>query len=291
MDSKSPQRECCPMNNETDPETAVTVNAILHRFERDYVPALSPRTQVDYGRHISVLRQLFGHRIAADLKPKDFGPFMDVKKGKIQRNKLLAVLSCAFSEAVGRWYWLERNVLKDVKRHPASPRNRYVTDNEFNGMKALCVPRFKLAMEIALLTGQRQGDILSMKWSQVEDMHIIVYQGKTGKKLAIEVTPTLEAILDQCWNLPHGGCDGSAFVLPTRRGIQYTGEGFRACWQRTMRKWVKLGNKRFTFHDLRAKSASDSETIDAAYERLGHTSMSMTRRAYDRGVRKVKPLR
>lgn len=279
------------MNTETDPETAVTVNAILHRFERDYVPNLSPRTQIDYGRHISTLRQLFGQRIAGELKPKDFGPFMDVKKGKTQRNKQLAVLSCAFSEAVGRWYWLEQNVLRDVKRHPAGVRNRYVTDKEFEGMKALCPPRHKLAMDLALLTGQRQGDIISMKWAQVQDMHIVVYQGKTGKKLAIEVTATVEAVLDKCWNLPGGGCDGSDWVLPTRRGTAYTGEAFRACWQRTMRKWEKLGNKRFTFHDLRAKSASDSETIDDAYQRLGHTSMSMTRRAYDRGVRKVKPLR
>ena len=264
-----------------------TVAAILDRFERDYVPTLSPRTQIDYKRHIEKLKEIFGDRIAAELKPKDFGPFLDVKKGKIQRNRSLAVLSCAFSEAVGRWYWLERNVLRDVKRHPSTPRSRYVTDAEFEAVKLIAPLRLRLAMELALLTGQRQGDIIDMKWEQIQDVGIVVEQSKTGKKLAIEITPALEAVLDRCWNLPGRG----EYVITRSIGGRYTSEGFRATWQRTINRYVHRGGKRFTFHDLRAKSASDSETIDAAYQRLGHTSMSMTRRAYDRGVRKVKPLR
>ena len=100
-------------------------------------PSLSPRTARDYIRHIGHLKAEFGTRFAADLRPRDFGPYMDVKKGKIQRNRTLAVLSCAFSEAVGRWYWLERNVLKDVKRNPGSgPRSRYVNDAEYESCKA-----------------------------------------------------------------------------------------------------------------------------------------------------------
>lgn len=229
--------------------------------------------------------------IADDLRPKDFGPFLDVPKGKIQRNRQLAVLSCAFSEAVGRWYWIERNVLKDVRRNPSQPRSRYVTDAEFEACKAIAPLRVRLAMDLALLTGQRQGDIITMTWAQVQDIGIVVEQAKTGKKLAIEITPALEAVLDKCWMIKGGGNEGSDHVLPTRTGKPYTSEGFRACWQRTINAYVRSGGKRFTFHDLRAKSASDSETIDAAYQRLGHTSMSMTRRAYDRGVRKVKPLR
>ena len=269
-----------------------TVAEVLDRFEREYLPSLAPRTARDYIRHIGHLKAEFGTRFAADLRPRDFGPYMDVKKGKIQRNRTLAVLSCAFSEAVGRWYWLERNVLKDVKRNPSQPRSRYVNDAEYESCKASAPLRVRLAMEMALLTGQRQGDIIAMKWSQVQEIGIVVEQSKTGKKLAIEITPALEAVLDKCWKIKGGGESGSEYVLPTRTGKPYTSEGFRACWQRTINRWQRLsGGKRFTFHDLRAKSASDSETIDAAYQRLGHTSMSMTRRAYDRGVRKVKPLR
>jgi hypothetical protein len=55
--------------------------------------------------------------------------------------------------------------------------------------------------------------------------------------------------------------DIGGYVIRTRRGTRYTGEGFRALWQRTMRKAMKRGllETRYTFHDLRAKSVSDSD--------------------------------
>jgi len=60
-----------------------------------------------------------------------------------------------------------------------------------------------------------------------------------------------------------------------------------------MRKALKLGliQERFTFHDIRAKCVSDSSSLEEAFERAGHTSMAMTRGTYDRGERKVKPLK
>lgn len=270
-------------------EHAYTVTEILDRFERDYVPTLAERTQKDYVRHLRTLRRWFGERLANDMKPRDFRDFMDVARGKIQRNRQLAVLSCAFSEAVGRWYWCDRNPCRDVKRHSSRPRDRYVTDEEFDSFKRSVPLRLKLAMDLALLTGQRQGDILRLKWSQVdrEAGRIRVRQTKTGKRLGVRITPAVAEILDRCAALGPAG----ETVIRKRCGGSYTSEGFRAIWQRYMRRWVAAGNERFTFHDLRAKSASDSETIDAAYQRLGHTSMSMTRRAYDRGERLVDPLR
>jgi len=39
------------------------------------------------------------------------------------------------------------------------------------------------AAALALYTGQRQSDVLAMKWSDIADAFIAVTQGKTGKKL------------------------------------------------------------------------------------------------------------
>lgn len=270
---------------------APTVGDIIDRYEAECLSSLAPRTERDYRRHLKHLRAAFGHFIADELRPKDFRDFMNVKKGKIQRNRQLAVLSSAFSEAVGRWYMMERNYLRDVKRHPSSPRNRYVTDEEYAKCKAMAPLRVQLMMELALLTGQRQGDLLALEWTQVRDMMVLFTQSKTGKRLAIQITPAVEEVLDKCWQLPSGGKDGGEFVITRRCGGRYTSEGFRALWQRTINAFVKTGQLRFSFHDLRAKSASDSTTIDAAYQRLGHTSMTMTRRVYDRGIRVVSPLK
>lgn len=274
------------MDNSTTPQTAVTVNEILHRYDRDCIQDLAPRSQIDYRRHVVRLREVFGHRIATELEPKDFGPFLQVRKGKFQRVKQLAVLSAAFTQAVSFWYWIPRNVLRDVARPKSKPRDRLVEQEEFAAVRALAPYRVQLAMDLAVMTGQRQGDLLSLKWADIKDMAIHVYQSKTGKRLAIEITPDLEAVLDKCWKLPHRG----EYVLSAQRTPRFTGEGFRAMWQRNMRKYAARGGTRFTFHDLRALAATRCASPEIAMRLLGHTNISMTLRVYRRGVEHVKAL-
>lgn len=271
----------------------VTVSQILDRFEAECLHVLAPRTARDYRRHLNHLRREFGHLNVNELKPKDFGPFLNSippgKKGRVQRVRQLAVLSSAFTQAVSFWYLMDRNVLRDVKRPKSKPRTRYVTHEEYDGVRAIAPLRVRLAMEIAYLTGQRQGDVIGLKWSDIDDrIHFV--QGKTGKRIGMKIGPKLEKVLDQCWQLPSGGHAGSAYVLTRKIGGRYTSEGFRALWQRTINKWVKLGNARYSFHDLRSKCVSDSKSLQQASDRAGHIDQTMTKRVYDRNERKVDSL-
>lgn len=280
------------MDTSTPVTTAVTVGAILDRFAAEYIPhELAPRTARDYLRHVGHLKRLFGDRVAEELKPKDFGPFLNIQgRGRTNRVRQLAVLSAAFSEAVSTWYWIERNVLRDVKRPKSKPRDRLVTEEEFAAVKASAPLRVRLAMELAVITGQRQGDILNMKWADIKAGALHIYQSKTGKRLAIELTPDLKKVLGRCWMLPNGGKDGGAYVLTRTCGGRFTSEGFRARWQETINKYCRLGGKRFTFHDLRALAATRCPTIEMAMQLLGHSNISMTRRVYRRGVERVTPI-
>jgi len=47
---------------------------------------------------------------------------------------------------------------------------------------------------------------------------------------------------------------------------------------------------RFTEHDLRAKCASDAETLEHAQQLLSHADKRTTQRIYRRKVERVKPL-
>lgn len=274
------------MDTNTTPTTAVTVNEILNRYERDCLPDLAPRTQRDYTRHLAHLRVGFGSAIAAELRPKDFGPYLDIKRGRFQRVRRLAVLSSAFTQAVSYWYVLPSNVLRDVKRPRSKPRDRLVTAEEFAAVRAIAPYRVKLAMDLAVLTGQRQGDLIDLHWSQIRGMEIHLEQGKTGKRLAIEITPDLEAVLDKCWNLPMR----ETYVLTRRIGGRFTSEGFRAMWQKVMQKYVRGGGTLFTFHDLRALAATRCASPEIAMRLLGHSNISLTLRIYRRGVERVKAL-
>ncbi len=84
-----------------------------------------------------------------------------------------------------------------------------------------------------------------------------------------------------------------------RRGKPYTANGFETQWQRAMGRATKPGKKdeppllveRFTFHDLRAKSASDAESDQVAADRLGHGDVKITRETYRRLPRRASALR
>lgn len=294
------------MDANTNTETApVTVNQILDRYERDCLDVLRPRTARDYRRHIGHLRNRFGPCIASELRPKDFGPFLDVKRGKIQRVRQLAVLSSAFTQAVSFWYVLDRNVLRDVKRPKSKPRDRLILDDEFAACKAQAPLRVQLAMMLALITGQRQGDVISFKWTDIEDlaepiwderakqfvtMELNVLQSKTGKRIGICIPKQLEEALDACYQLKGGGQDGGEYILPTRTGKPYTSEGFRACWQRTINRYCRNGAPRFTYHDIRALCATECPTPEYAMKLLGHANIGITLKIYRRGKERVMAL-
>ena len=83
-------------------------------------------------------------------------------------------------------------------------------------------------------------------------------------------------------------------VIRTKWGKGYTADGFRALWQRTIRRYETLTGikaNRAHFHDIRAKSISDNASLDNAYLLAGHIDIKMTRRTYDRNRRRVEPLR
>lgn len=288
------------MDIPTSETIPLTVNIILNRYERECLDELAPRTARDYRRHIGHLQRRFGQLDAMQLEPRTFAEFLnEVKRGKIQRVRQLAVLSAALTIAVRRWFWLKTNVLRDVERPRSKPRDRLILDEEFETCRAQAPKRVGLAMQLALLTGQRQGDIISFRWADIREAtvdgrtfhELHIHQSKTGKRIAIEVTTDLESVLDRCWQLIGGGHAGSEFVLPTRTGKPYTSEGFRACWQRIINGYCRRGGERFHFHDIRALAATKCATLELAQQLLGHTSSAMTRRVYRRGVERVKPLR
>ena len=50
---------------------------------------------------------------------------------------------------------------------------------------------------VALYTGQRQGDVMAMRWDQITDGMIEVTQAKTGQTVWIPIHPDLVARLDE----------------------------------------------------------------------------------------------
>lgn len=230
-----------------------TVNEIIDRFERDVIPDLAPHTQRGYRGTIKILRRYFGTKIASTLVLADFQEFMGVSKGKSHRNTMLTTFSSILSKAVKEWHWLDYNVCPGVRRHAIkSQDSRPVSDEDIEGVLAIASPPVQQVLRLCMLTARNQSELFTLKWSQVheKEKEILFREAITRKKISVAITPELSTILDDC----RKRAGESDYVINTKHHKPFTGDGFRALWQRTQRVWASAGHNRFTFRDVCARA-------------------------------------
>lgn len=148
--------------------------------------------------------------------------------------------------AVGVWFiaGCESNPYQQVKRLSLKPRSRYVTHAEFLAVRAIAPEPVRLMMDLALLTGQRQVDLLDLTWMNVEEEHVRLTPSKTAKKepkiIGVMLTPALKDVLLRCRQYkPFTGL--RLYLNRARLSDAFTHEGFRAAWQRVIDEALKLG--------------------------------------------------
>jgi hypothetical protein len=165
-----------------------TLSDCFDRYAREVLPGKAPKTRRGNMAAIAKLRATFGHMRPDEVKPRDIGRYLSVG-APIARNKEIALLSHVYTKAVSRWYVAESNPCRNVERNESRPRTRYITDTEFEAFRNAVPERLRVAMDLALLTGQRQGDLLQLEWSAVSEEGVFFQQGKTGKKLLVGMSP------------------------------------------------------------------------------------------------------
>jgi len=129
-------------------------------------------------------------------------------------------------------------------------------------------------VKTALLTGLRRGDILNLKWSDVDlDKGVLFFneQKKRGKRRAKVLNSDMIELLK---NIPQGESE-NILNGPDGKPLKDIKRSFRTALK-------KAGIKDFHFHDLRHTSASymvmRGASLKAVQEHLGHTSLAMTQR-------------
>ncbi len=273
-----------------DQSPLTTMAALFNRYELTVLPKKAEKTQSENSRSLKRLKAVFGEMDPRDVRPSDIYAYRD-KRGRtteIGANRDLEVLSHVFTKSV-EWGAAETNPCRDVRKFSEPRRERYVTDAEYQAVYELASPMMQVAMGLALLTGLRRGDLLSLTRDHLIDDGILIKTSKTGKPLLIEWSDELRGVIDRAKRIKP---QVRRTIICNKQGKAYTGHGFSAMWQRLIRNAVekKVIQERFRFHDLRAKSASD-DSLEAATQRLGHMDAKLTERVYRRKPRRVKPLR
>lgn len=268
-----------------------TMGDVFQKYQLQVVPKKSEKWQIEQIRYLKRLDAVFGKMSPASVLPRHVRAYRHKREqtGRITTaNRELDTLKHVFSMAV-EWGVLDQNPAREIRRLKTERRSRYVTDTEFMAVYEVASPMMKGAMDLAILTGLRRGDILDLTRESLTEAGILVRTSKTGRGLLIEWSDELREVVSRIKGLrPHI----RRHLIANRRGKRYTATGFGTNWQKTVDRAMQRNGlrQRFTFHDLRAKSASDDD-LHAASARLGHADTATTVRFYRRAPSRVKPLR
>jgi integrase len=273
--------------------TGRTLGDVIDRYRLEVLQLKrSERTREDEGKALDRLKAVFGHVLPDSLRAQALYKYMDTRRSKegkpvpVAARHEVVLLGHVFSKAI-RWGVAHSNPVRGMDFGARAGKRRQVTLDEVEAVKALAGERLAVAIDLAVSTGQRRGDLLTLRRDQLTNEGIVFKQSKTGAGVLIEWSEDLRAIVDRAKQLaPQVPGD---YLIRTRRGKPYSAEGFSAIWQRAMTKHVAAGGQRFSFHDLRSVSADGAATAEEAQARLGHASVATTKRHYLRGVTRAKP--
>jgi len=195
-------------------------------------------------------------------------------------NRYISILKASISKAYD-WKFITEEQLKDVRKvKPLKGENkrlRYLSREEIEILLSHCDRHLYPIVLTALHTGMRKGEILSLKWSQVDLKNGIIMLDKTKnyERREIAMTDTLRALFKQLHSQRR--LDSDYVFLNPDTGRRYTEikRSFNTACK-------KAGIKDFHFHDLRHTFAShlvmSGASLKTVQELLGHKSLTMTLR-------------
>jgi integrase len=286
-----------------------TLTELLDRYKREILPT-KPRTAPFQARQINWWRARIGIKVLADVT----APLISEIKGDLEKGMLadgsttirivdrkgdvvskpvqprspatvkryLAVLSHAFTVAVKEWHWLDSNPVASVSK-PKEPRGRirYLSDEEreelLKACKASSNPDILAVVVLAISTGARRMEIMSLRWKQVDLQRgvITLHETKNGEIRALPLTTKAFELMKARSTVRRIDTD---LVFPSdtnpRKPID-----LRVPFEKAVKE---AGIVDFRFHDLRHTCASylamNGASLAEIAEVLGHKTLSMVKR-------------
>jgi integrase len=164
-----------PLGDVQAEREAPTMADLIERFDQEHVGRLRPGTQVDYRCMLKVhVAPAFRSLKVADVTLADVERLHTkiTKAGHLHRaNRVTLLLSKMFSLAA-RWGYRDTNPCKGTERNHEPKRKRYLVDDELARLvKALNEHPDQSAANVfrlLLLCGARRGEVLAMRWADVD---------------------------------------------------------------------------------------------------------------------------
>ena len=262
-----------------------TLGELIERYSRDVLPHKGDSITYHRRGQLRWWQAQLGHYLLADLTPAHIAEHRDLLSREHRANSTvngyLAALSHALTVAVQEWGWLDDTPMRKVtKLREPRGRVRFLSDDERQRLLDACKTSKNKSLYtivvLALATGARQQELLSLRWSAVDLKRctLTFHETKNGERRAVPLTGYALDLLKRYANQ----CDPNVdFVFPI-----YTSNKRRRvsdAWKHA----VKRGDIHdFRFHDLRHTFASylamNGATLAEIAEALGHKTLAMVKR-------------
>jgi integrase len=236
-------------------QKAGTLQSIINGFENSAeFHRLADKTKKDYRRYIEKIEKRFSALPLCGLKDRRSRGVFKAWRDDVARESarsadygwtvLARILSWAYDRGL-----TEANPCERGGRLYSGSRAECIwTEDDETKLLAVAPRTIRLAFMLAMWTGQRQADILTLPWSVYDGATIKVRQRKGKARIAIPVSEALKAELEEAAKNKTG-----PLIATNTFGLPWTSDGFRTSWGKTL---AKAGIKGLTFHDIRGTAVT-----------------------------------
>jgi integrase len=217
-------------------------------------------------------------------KDVDKNPIFKAKRRTLSPasiNRYNASIGAVFTWAINRRIALKGWVhpCRSIERlSENNARIRFLSADERDRLMVACRaskwPKLYLLVLLALTTGARKGELLELRWGDVDYAEKVAYIGRS-KNGDPRTLPLVPAAIEELQKFT--GASNSLVFASTRRPAQ--AYSFEPCWTEALRE-AKI--KAFRFHDLRHTCASmlaqAGSDLLAVGNVLGHRQLTMAKR-------------
>lgn len=277
-----------------------TLADAIKRYRQEVMPQ-KPGCARSQLHHLDWWEKEAGFYLLSDVTPARIGEFRDklLNTPKLSRAKgtksvatdrkrspstvvrYIALLSHVFTVAMKEWQWCDDNPVRKVRK-PKEPRGRvrFLSDRERDALLAACrlsaSSVLHLVVVLAISTGMRRGELMTLRWPQIEfdSNAIVLHKTKNGDRRRIPLTGLARALLLEYSRIRRIDTD---LVFPgtdPEKPVELD-----KAWHTALKR---AGIQDFRFHDLRHCTASylamNGATMMEIAAVLGHKTLSMVKR-------------
>lgn len=265
----------------------VNVGKMIDAYQRSPEWAkLSANTRKSYTRHLGYFRDKIGGMDPDRLKTRNVNEMRDTLADKpTDANRKIACLSALYT-------WGKRNDW--CKTNPAIVAGKLAPTGRTRGpwpldlidaARATATGRDLLLFELLLGTGQRIGDVLQMRWGDMDGDGIRVTQAKTKARVYVPLTDRLRRVLADTPKL-------GLWIVSQANGQRVR---YNLAWKDMMALRRQIGAEAYDIHSLRHSAASEiaslpGMTADHVRALTGHSAVQMVRLYAGEAMQKARAM-